>query len=212
MSGLRVTVDSGYIDAAWRSSMGESVQQALQRGMDRDGFLRWAEGREGRHELVRGQVIMMTGGSRAHTEVLADLLIALASALDRTALSIKASDFAVETVSGLRYPDIVVEPAGRDRRALSTDSPLLIAEVLSPSSIAIDMVEKAAEYKAIDSLVAYLVCSQDEARVWIWPRGDAGWAAAPKMIEGIEASVDVPALGIRIPLAEVYRTAEKGLG
>jgi hypothetical protein len=32
------------------------------------------------------------------------------------------------------------------------------------------------------------------------------------MIEGIEASVDVPALGIRIPLAEVYRIAENEHG
>jgi hypothetical protein len=38
----------------------------LPRAMDSSALLAWAEGREGRYELVDGRVIMMTGGSRSH--------------------------------------------------------------------------------------------------------------------------------------------------
>jgi hypothetical protein len=35
----------------------------IARPMDSTAFLAWAEGREGRYELVDGRVVMMTGGT-----------------------------------------------------------------------------------------------------------------------------------------------------
>jgi alkylated DNA repair dioxygenase AlkB len=41
--------------------------------MDKAAFLDWVQGREERYELDRGRVIMMTGGSRAHWQITANL-------------------------------------------------------------------------------------------------------------------------------------------
>jgi hypothetical protein len=45
--------------------------------MDKAAFLEWIQGREERYELDRGRVIMMTGGSRAHWQITANLFKAL---------------------------------------------------------------------------------------------------------------------------------------
>ncbi len=50
--------------------------------MDQQDFLAWVQGREERYELDRGRVIMMTGGSRAHWQITANLLKALTARLD----------------------------------------------------------------------------------------------------------------------------------
>ena len=51
-------------------------------GMDKVAFLDWVQGREERYELDRGRVIMMTGGSRAHWQITANLFKALDARID----------------------------------------------------------------------------------------------------------------------------------
>ena len=50
--------------------------------MDKTAFLDWVQGREERYELDRGRVIMMTGGSRAHGQITANLFKALDARID----------------------------------------------------------------------------------------------------------------------------------
>ena len=50
--------------------------------MDKAAFLDWVQGREERYELDRGRVIMMTGGSRAHWQITANLFKALDARID----------------------------------------------------------------------------------------------------------------------------------
>jgi hypothetical protein len=42
----------------------------------------------------------------------------------------------------------------------------------------------------------------------VWTRGDGAWPDAPDVIEGLDAAVEVPVLGITLPLAEVYRNID----
>lgn len=83
---------------------------------------------------------------------------------------------------------------------------MLLAEVLSPSSLETDLHEKAEEYTALPSLRAYVVLAQDEPRLWVWQRGDDGlFPKAGEMIEGSDAVLKLPALGIELPLVAIYR-------
>ncbi|MCB8840585.1 Uma2 family endonuclease [Aurantimonas sp. VKM B-3413] len=172
-----------------------------------DDFLRWNEGREGRREFVRGSIVeMMTGGTRRHAELMLQLAIVLKSALASSDYMVVAADYAIRTPVGVRYPDVLVEPAAAsDDKSLATDQALLIAEILSPSSLATDFGEKAQEYTALGTLRHYLVLSQDEPRVWLWSRGGDGAFAKPEMIVGADETIDLAGLHIRIPLAELYR-------
>ena len=171
---------------------------------DPDAFLRWNEGREGKRELVKGRVVeYVINVTRAHVRIVTRLLIELASRLDPKGFEAYTVDIGLKTPDGVRYPDLVVDVAGGDGKDLAVTAPVLVCEVLSPSSIVRDTVEKQRDYTGIPSVRSYLVLSQDEPRAWLWSRTDAGWAG-PDMIEGLDGIIDVPALSVAIPLSSIY--------
>ena len=173
--------------------------------MTKEAFLRWIETQEGRNEFVEGKIVMMTGASWGHVEIAGNLQTMLRSGLDRSRFGVGQSDFAVETARGLRYPDLCVQAAGVDRRAYVSTAPIFLAEILSPSSLETDLRQKVDEYTALPSLAAYAVLAQDEPRLWLWQRGDDGaFPHDPEMIEGREATLPLPALGLTLPLAAIY--------
>ena len=68
------------------------------------------------------------------------------------------------------------------------------------------MFVKPAEYLAISSLQAYIVASQDEPACFIYRRrADGRFSDEPDLIRGDHKTIDIPALSLSIPLAEIYR-------
>lgn len=175
--------------------------------LDKSAFLRWAEGREGHFELKGNRVVMMTGGTRNHARITSQIAVALSARLDLDRWAVTTADLAVEIGEDVRYPDVLVEARDAEGDALSTTRPILVVEVLSPSSLALDLNVKAREYMSLESLECYIVAAQDEPRVWVWQRTgpDRRFPDTPQEIVGREASIAVPALGIEIQLADVYR-------
>lgn len=175
-------------------------------------FLRWVQRQQGRYELKGGQVIMQAGTTRKHATICTRFLTELLKQLDPDRWNAFIADFAVEIGGSIRYPDVLVEAAGRDGDALSTTEPVILIEVLSPSSIGTDMTEKPTEYGSLPSLAAYIVASQDEPIVWAWIRESDGdgtptgpMPVKPIEISGREAAISIPALALLLPLAEIYR-------
>jgi len=167
--------------------------------MDKPAFLAWVQERDERYELDEGHVVMMTVGTRGHALMIRRLAAALERRLDGTIWST------------LRYPDLVVDVAGGALQDLTATAPVLIAEVISPSSATDDLGDKAAQYLRLASLAAYLVLAQDEPKAWIWVRGDSGFPAGPEVI-GEDGAIRIPSLQIELPLAEIYGTAPSGTG
>jgi Uma2 family endonuclease len=91
---------------------------------------------------------------------------------------------------------------------LAARTPVLIAEVLSPSSVTTDLGDKAAEYLRLDSVLAYLVLSQDEAKGWVWVKNESAFIG-PKVVAGDDAIIQIAPLSIEVPLAEIYRDFPK---
>ncbi|MBB3950939.1 Uma2 family endonuclease [Aureimonas jatrophae] len=171
-----------------------------------DDFLRWNEGRAGKLEFVRGRITgMMTGGSRRHAELFLQLAFLLKRDLTDPSLRITAADYAVRTPVGIRYPDVLVHRDEGDGRDLATGEPLFIAEILSPSTLATDFGEKAAEYTALPTLLHYLVLSQDEPRAWLWRRDETQAFGSPEMVAGADESVTLDGFALTLSLAELYR-------
>jgi Uma2 family endonuclease len=174
--------------------------------MDKAAFLAWVQGREERFELAGGHLLMMTGGSRAHGQITANLFRTLDARLDPDRWTI-LSDFGPET---LRYPDIVVDPSGEAPRDLIATAPALIAEVLSPSTERVDLADKATEYLRLESLAAYLVFAQDEMKSWVWVRSLDGFSPGPQIYAATDAVIPIAALGIELSLAEIYARVKIG--
>jgi Uma2 family endonuclease len=176
---------------------------------DPDRFLAWAANTpalEGfKVELAHGEVtMMMVHVSRYHARICASLI---RLGLDRWSADghlVTSADFGVRTPTGIRYPDLLVDAAVETGNDYAAREPIFIAEVLSPSSIATDMIEKRDEYLQLPTLHAYLICSQDEPRAWLFVRENGQFPASPVMIEGREASVHVPSLSLSLPMADIF--------
>lgn len=170
--------------------------------VDKATFFKLAEQIEGRVEYVRGRVMQQTGATFGHIQLARRFLVALDRQLDPSRWAVGTADRAVETNDTIRYPDIVVEPAGADRKSLSTTQPVLIIEILSPSSTDRDLDVKPAEYFSFTGLQAYIVASQDEPACFVWMRDETGsFPAEPVTVKGKQQTIEVPSLGVSLSLA-----------
>lgn len=186
-----------------------NVQPHLQ--MDKAAFLAWAQGREGHFELAEHRVVMMVGGSKAHALVASKLVRALWARLNLEKWIVLGSDLAVDVgPESLRYPDAIVDAVGGPGGALTATAPVLIAEVLSPSSATLDLGDKATEYLRLPSLAAYFVLAQDEAKAWVWVRASDRFPPGPDVIAGQDGIIRIAALGIDLPLSEIYSATATG--
>lgn len=170
-------------------------------------FLRWVQGREGQFEFKNGQVIMQAGGTRRHGWIAARFIRALASRLDDALWAVGTTDNAVEIGEDVRYPDVVVERLSGSATSLSTSSPVVLVEALSPSSAETDKIVKLAEYTSVASLECYIIASQEEPGCLVWQRGGGqrSFPNEPAVVGGLAASIAIAALSVVIPLEEIYR-------
>ena len=173
--------------------------------MSKEAFLAWIERREERYEYAGGRVVMMVRITRNHARVTRNLFVALTQRLSAERYDVATEGFGVDIGDSFRFPDIMVEPVQSDGKALQATAPLLIAEVLSPGTLHVDFGDKRKEYLSLPTLDAYLIVSPDEPRVWFWRRTDGAFPSEPEILEGADKTIVLSALGIEIPLSEVYR-------
>jgi Uma2 family endonuclease len=172
--------------------------------IDKPAFLAWVQGREQRYELAEGRVVMMVGASRAHGMIGRNLVLLLHGQLDPRRWMVLA-DFGLDAgPQTLRYPDVVVDRVGGGAGDFVATAPVLVAEVLSPSTTEIDLGDKAAEYLGLPSLLAYLVLAQGGHKAYAWVRDAGGFPPAPSVIVGRDKVVRIAALNVAISLGAVY--------
>jgi Uma2 family endonuclease len=175
--------------------------------MDRATFDRWVQDQEGRYEWKQGAVIDMNDVTRGHRRLVANFLRALSTRLDLDRWDVGASDFGVEADDWVRFPDLIVEPMDMELKGRRAKQPVVLVEVLSPSSKTRELIEKPNEYLTFESLEAYVVASQDEPKVWVWQRSGEDRQFPDEAIEisELSASLEIQFLGISVPLTELYR-------
>ena len=100
------------------------------------------------------------------------------------------------------YPDVFVRCAGERGDPYFKTDPVLIAEVLSPGTQRYDRGDKRLAYQSLPSLKEYLMIAQDAPRVLLLRRTPAGWEEIA--VAGLDASLALEAVGLRLPVAELY--------
>ena len=126
-----------------------------------DEFLRWAQTQEsGRYELVDGQVVMMSPETLRHVRVKGDAYVAFRNAIAKAGAPCTAYvDGASVRINEyeLREPDISIQCRPDDPDALVLEAPVVLVEVVSPSSSRNDTGAKVGEYFGIATLLHYLI-------------------------------------------------------
>jgi Uma2 family endonuclease len=177
-------------------------------------YLAFTDAEELKYEYSRGKVYAMTGGTVRHGVITMSVGTHIDNQLGDRDCSPTSSDVRVHIASKgtYRYPDVTVfcgEPAYLEGRADTITNPVLLVEVLSPSTGLKDRNEKLEEYTQIETLQAYVLVAQDEPKVEVYQRHEAGkWLY--DYATGLKAEIAVPVPGgeITLSLAQIYRRVQ----
>jgi len=180
------------------------AEPALKFESDATAFLDWEERQAERYELVGGVVRMMVGGTIGHNTAADNILVALANRLRGKPCRAWRGDTKVQAPGGeIMYPDVLVSCTPRRPDETVIDDPVLVVEVLSPSTAHHDQAEKRWAYQTIESLRQLVFVAPNEAKVELVTRQEGGtWLVS--FITGIEAELALTCLGLPLPMAEIY--------
>jgi Uma2 family endonuclease len=185
-----------------------TMNLAVRKPMTAAEFLEWEERQESRYEFDGDEPVAMTGGSVGHATIQANLAVALGGRLRGTSCRFYGSDLKIQVANDhIRYPDGMVACSPADRTAKLVRDPVVIFEVLSPSTAAQDRIVKAREYQATPSVQRYVMLEQDRIGATVHVRAQDGWSV---LVLTDEDTLAMPEIGLSIPLAEFYEGLELG--
>jgi Uma2 family endonuclease len=164
-------------------------------------FLEWESRQELRHEFDGFQPVAMTGGTRAHAGIQANLAIAIGGRLSGKPCKFYGSDLKIEVDGKIRYPDGFVTCSAGDNKSSVVKDPVVIFEVLSPSTASKDRIVKSREYQATPSVQRYVMLEQDRVGATVYARLDGEWNVHVLLDD---ANLAMPQIGTDVPLAEFY--------
>ncbi len=148
-----------------------------------DAFLEAEPDSDLNWELVDGQILAMTNPNDDHGQLAMTLGAALRGAADAHGCRVNIGGIRVQASddgNGLdkTIPDITVRCGARLGRNWITD-PVIIVEILSPSTMDFDRGAKLEFYKSLATLTDIVIIYQDQMRVEHYRRTDDGWAMTP---------------------------------
>jgi Uma2 family endonuclease len=180
------------------------MSEAAGKLMSVDEFLVWAETREGKWELHDGVPVAMAPERALHSRIKALIASAFLAAIRRERLTcgVYTDGLGVRVGVGRTFiPDLVIvcPPAPEDD--LATDTPLLVVEVLSPSTAAFDHGAKLEGYFTLPSLLHYLLIDPDRRVLILHSRGQ-GHVIETRILHDGPLRLDPP--GIDLDVGELF--------
>ena len=158
-----------------------------------------------KYEYIDGQVYLMSGGSLAHSRIGSNTLRAIEDALGNNCY-VYNSDASVR-LSETRYtfPDVSVSCDAGDQAVteqLEVRFPCVVVEVLSDSTEGKDRIKKANLYRKCPTIQEYMLIATRYQAVEVQRRAGDEWTLN---VFGPGDEVELASIGVRIPLAAIYR-------
>src|SRR5580704_6793721 len=175
--------------------------------LSEEEYLRLEREAEYKSEFHDGQMFAMAGGSPNHAYLSAEVTVILGRQRP-PGCRVFSSDLRIKVArAGLyTYADCTVICGELQLHGDQKDAvlnPLLIVEVLSPSTEAYDRGKKFELYRTIESFREYLLVHQDRRHVEYYSKQDDGsWLLREH--SGEDATVAIARLNVQIPLADLY--------
>lgn len=161
-----------------------------------------------RHEFDAGELIPISGASRAHNLISGNVLAGLWQQFKGRCCEAYASAMRVATSTGKNYcyPDVVAvcsEPKFEDRHDDTLLNPTVIIEVISDSTEHRDRGRKFRLYRSLASLQQYVMVDQVGAHIEVCVRkNDGSWLLFD--VDGLDAVLALPSINCSLTLAEIY--------
>lgn len=182
--------------------------------MTLDEFLPWAQEQPqelGRLELLDGVVIVQQSQRWAHSEAKLEAVMALRKAIERAGIAFYAATdgptVRIAPKTGFE-PDALVAPLPKPAPdSLEVANPILVVEVLSPSTMRLDMTVKLKGYFEVASIQHYLIIDPEGALVTHHRRAASGAIETRVIDDRSELRIDPP--GFVLPLVEIFAVSSQ---
>src|SRR5918996_551482 len=166
-------------------------------------FLEWDDGSDRRYQLLDGVPVMMAPSLEAHGELALALGAEIRTRLKPPCRVISEAGIVIPDRADTYYiADLAVTCAPREPGRRMVVEPVLVVEVLSPSTSQVDRWRKVADYRTLSSVQEILVAFSDERRVEVQRRTPDGWR-----VEDLigRAEISLACCNAPLPLDAVYR-------
>jgi Uma2 family endonuclease len=162
---------------------------------------------ETKSEFYDGDVFAMAGATRRHNLIAINVAAELRNVLRESPCETYGSDMRIRCPDGLgTYPDasVACDPLFEDDTQDTLLNPVVIVEVLSPSTEAYDRGRKFQGYRGIPSLREYLLVSQDRCLIEHYVRQSEfdGWLLTT--ISEPDDQIALPTLGVSLRVGDVF--------
>ena len=159
-------------------------------------------------EYLNGEIRAMPKVNFAHNLITVDIATELNIQSRGHGWDVCMSNMRVKTSpkGAYFYPDVVVfcgEPEFEDNVFDTLLNPILVIEVLSPSTETFDRGEKFAQYQELTSLREYILVSQDRIRVEQYRLTDTRWVQTE--FHTPEDVLRLASIGCELSLQDIYR-------
>ncbi len=190
---------------------GDTMTQAASNGrqvLTREEYLEMEAQSEFKSEFYGGQIFAMTGGSPRHSQICVNVIRRVAEAIDHRDCRCFESNMKLEIVQARAfvYPDVMVVCGDIELARGTTDAvinPVLIVEVLSPSTESFDRGKKFEYYRMVPSLREYVVVSQETPMVESYYKQDKShWTYT--VTKGLDQSIPIRTLDRELSLGDLY--------
>jgi Uma2 family endonuclease len=164
-----------------------------------------------RHEFVDGRLFAMSGATKRHNIIAGNIYSILRAHVRGSQCRAYVSDVKarVESMNIFYYPDVMVSCDLFDKDSTFAARPVLIVEVLSRSTAAIDRREKMLAYKQIESLKEYMIVHQNKQRVELHRRSANGSWDMFEFAKGDYLEIEAISVeSIRVALTAIYEDVD----
>ncbi|HEX2257813.1 MAG TPA: Uma2 family endonuclease [Afifellaceae bacterium] len=177
------------------------------RRMTPEDFFAWQKRQDRNYELVDGVPVLplksMVGATARHDTVTVNALVMLGNQLRGRTCRPRTDDIAVRLPNNrVRRPDLVVECGSPSPDSMEADEPRVVIEVLSPSTMRYDRFQKLEEYKTHPAIRVILLVDTEAPQLTVWRREGEAWGRAEH--RGLGEAVELPEIGAKLPLADLY--------
>ncbi len=174
-------------------------------------YLQMEEFSNVKHEFYQGEIFAMAGAKPDHNTIVINIIVALGIKLRDSSCRLFNSDQRVHIAANtlFTYPDVSLvcgEPVFLKNDDCNLTNPAMIIEVLSPSTMGYDRVEKFHLYKHLLSLQEYMLVDAQAVFVEHFVKDAAGkWIL--RKYERLDECLLVGSAGVSLSLAEIYEKA-----
>ena len=171
-----------------------------------EDYLKGEKFRQKRCEFINGEIYVMPDSSANHNRICMSLFVKLDSHLENSNNEVFGLTLKLKAEANtFYYPDVFVACDKSPKSAYQREEPVLIIEVVSPSTRQVDRREKLRAYQQMTSVQEYVIIEQDKVHIELHRRQpDGRWITYFYNAGDFDEQIEFQSVNLTTNLEEIY--------